>query len=76
MAGARHAPGAIGCFLGLSRAVVASRLLRSFAFGVSQIDPAILTISAVAMLLLALAALFVPVPRVSMTDPALAMWGE
>jgi predicted permease len=72
--GARLA--AVGCGLGLLGAVAASRLLRSFLFEVSPFDPAVLALSVVAMLLLALAASALPASRASSTDPMLALRGE
>jgi predicted permease len=67
---------AVGCVLGLLGALAASRLLRSFLFEVSPLDPAVLTVSAVAMLLLALLASVIPATRASNTDPILALRGE
>jgi predicted permease len=72
--GARLA--ASGCGLGLLGAVAASRLLRSFLFEVSPFDPGVLALSAIAMLLLALAASAIPARRASSTDPSLALRGE
>jgi predicted permease len=68
--GARLA--AVGCGLGLLGAVGASRLLRSFLFEVSPFDPGVLALSAIAMLLLALAASALP----ASTNPMLALRGE
>jgi len=67
---------AVGCVLGLLGALAASRLLRSFLFGVSPFDPVVLTLAAAAMLLLALLASAVPARRASNTDPILALRGE
>jgi predicted permease len=67
---------AVGCVLGLLGALAASRLLRSFLFEVSPFDPAVLIVSAVAMLLLALLASAIPARRASNTDPILALRGE
>jgi ABC-type antimicrobial peptide transport system permease subunit len=67
---------AVGCVLGLLGGVAASRLLRSFLFEVSPFDPDVLALSAVAMLLLALAASALPARRASGTDPLLALRGE
>jgi predicted permease len=67
---------AVGCALGLLGAVAAARLLRTFLFDVSPFDPAVLTLSAVAMLLLALTASALPAKRASGTDPMLALRGE
>jgi predicted permease len=67
---------AAGCILGLLGAAAVSGLLRSFLFGVSPLDPAVLGISAAAMLLLTLAASLLPARRASLTDPMLAVRGE
>ena len=67
---------AVGCVLGLFGALAASRLLRSFLFEVSPFDPGVLALSALAMLLLALAASALPARRASSTDPMLALRGE
>jgi predicted permease len=67
---------AVGCGLGLLGAVAASRLLRSFLFEVSPFDPGVLSLSAIAMLLLTLAASALPARRASSTDPMLALRGE
>ena len=69
--GARLA--AVGCGLGLLGAVAASRLLRSFLFEVSPFDPGVLAFSAIAMLLLALAASALPARSASSTDLMLAL---
>ncbi len=66
----------VGCGLGLLGAVAASRLLRSFLFEVSPFDPVVLALSAITMLLLALAASALPARRASSTDPMLALRGE
>ncbi len=67
---------AVGCGLGLFGAIAASRLLRSFLFEVSPFDPGVLALSAIAMLLLALAASALPATRASSMDPMLALRGE
>jgi predicted permease len=67
---------AVGCGLGLLGAVAASRLLRSFLFEVSPFDPSVLSLSAIAMLLLALAASALPARRASSTDLMLTLRGE
>ena len=72
--GARLA--AVGCGLGLLGAVAASRLLSSFLFEVSPLDPGVLALSAIAMLVLSLAASALPARRASNTDPMLALRGE
>jgi predicted permease len=67
---------AVGCIFGLLGAAAASRLLRTFLFAVSPFDPVVLTLAAVAMLLLALAASALPARRASRTDPMQALRGE
>jgi predicted permease len=67
---------AVGCIFGLAGAAAASRLLRTFLFNVSPFDPVVLTLAAIAMLLLALAASALPARRASRTDPMLALRGE
>jgi putative ABC transport system permease protein len=59
---------AIGCVIGLVGAVAASRLLRSLLFGVSAFDPLVLTLAAVSLLLLALAASLLPARRAAAVD--------
>jgi predicted permease len=66
---------AVGCFIGLLAAAAASHLLRSFLFDVSPFDPSVLALSAVAMLLFALAASALPAKRASGTDPMLSLRG-
>jgi ABC-type lipoprotein release transport system permease subunit len=67
---------AVGCGLGLLGAVAASRLLRSLLFEVSPFDPGVLAFSAIAMLLLAMAASALPARRGSSADPMMALRGE
>ena len=67
---------AVGCILGLLGALAASRLLRSFLFEVSPFDPVVLSLAALAMLLLALASSALPARRAAGTDPMLALRGE
>lgn len=58
-----------GCLLGLAGAALAAQMLRSFLYGVSTVDP--LTFSAVALLmvLLAIAAAWIPARRAASVDP-------
>ena len=67
---------AIGCVLGLVGAVVDSALLRSLLFGVSPFDPVVLTLAALAVLLLAVGASAPPALRAASTDPMQALRGE
>jgi predicted permease len=67
---------AIGCILGLAGAAAASSLLRSLLFGVSPFDPLVLTLAAVGVLLLALAASTLPAFRAASIEPMQALRGE
>jgi putative ABC transport system permease protein len=67
---------AIGCGIGLIGAAATSGLLRSFLFGVSPFDPVVLTMAAVAVLLLALAASALPATRAASIDPMQSLRGE
>jgi putative ABC transport system permease protein len=67
---------AVGCVIGLGGAVAASKLLRSLLFGVSPFDPLVLSVAAVCVLLLAIAASGLPALRAASTDPIRALRGE
>jgi len=66
----------IGCVLGLVGALAASRLMGSFLFGVSAMDPLVLTLASVLVLLLALAACLLPARRAASVDPMQALRAE
>jgi predicted lysophospholipase L1 biosynthesis ABC-type transport system permease subunit len=66
---------AVGCVLGLAGAVAASKLLESLLFGVSPFDPLVLGLSALAVLLLAVAASFFPARKAAATDPMQVLRG-
>ncbi len=59
---------AIGCVIGLAGAFAASHLLRSFLFGVSGVDPLVLTLAASVLLLLTLVASLLPARRAATVD--------
>ncbi len=59
---------AIGCVIGLVGAFAASHLLGSFLFGVSAVDPLVLTLAAVVLLLLTLTASLLPARRAAAVD--------
>jgi len=65
-----------GCAIGLVGAAASARLLRSFLFGVSAVDPLVLTLAAVAVLLLALAASLLPARRAASVDLARTLRSE
>lgn len=67
---------AIGCVIGLGGAAAASGLLRSLLFGVSPFDPVVLSLAAVGVLLLALAASGLPALRAASINPMQALRGE
>jgi predicted permease len=62
-----------GCVIGLVGAAAASQLLSSFLFGVSPFDPVVLTLAAVFVLMLALAASLLPALRAASVDPMKAL---
>ncbi len=59
---------AIGCLIGLAGAFAASHLLSSFLFGVSGVDPLVLTLAASVLLLLTLVASLLPARRSASVD--------
>ena len=63
----------VGCAIGFAGAVAASRLLRSFLFGVSPFDPVVMASTGVLILLLALGASLLPAYRASRIDPMKAL---
>ncbi len=65
-----------GCVLGLAGAAAASQLLRSLLFGVSPFDPIVLSMTAVIVLLLAIAASGLPAIRAATVDPIRALRAE
>jgi ABC-type antimicrobial peptide transport system permease subunit len=71
MSGAKLA--GIGCVIGLLGAVAASGLLRSLLFDVSPFDPLVLTLAAIAVLLLALTASAIPAQRAASIEPMRAL---
>ena len=66
----------VGCVLGLVGALAASKLLGSFLFGVSAMDPLVLTLASVLVLLLAVAACLLPARRAASVDPMQALRAE
>jgi len=63
----------IGCALGLAGTAAASRLLRSFLFGVSAFDPLVLALAAAFVVALALLASLLPAQRAARIDPMQAL---
>lgn len=67
---------AVGCAIGLCGAAAASTLMRSLLFGVSPLDPQVLSAAAIGVLLLAVAASGLPALRAASIDPMRALRGE
>ncbi len=65
-----------GCVIGLGGAAAAAGLLRSLLFGVSPFDPVAMSVAAVAVLLLSVAASGLPALRAASIDPMRALRGE
>jgi predicted permease len=63
----------VGCVVGLLVAAAASQIMQSLLFGVSPFDPLVLTLAAVFVLMLALAAAFLPAHRAASIDPMKAL---
>jgi putative ABC transport system permease protein len=63
----------VGAILGIAGATVLTRTLKSFVFGVSTIDPATFAGVAVLLILLVLAASYIPARRATRIDPATAL---
>ena len=67
---------AAGSIIGLAGAIAASRLLKTFVFGVSTLDPLVLVLAAVLVLMLAMAASLLPARRAASIDPMKALRAE
>jgi putative ABC transport system permease protein len=65
-----------GIGLGLAGALVASRALSAFLFGVGATDPTTFTAVAILMLLVAVAASYIPSRRALRVDPVIALRAE
>jgi putative ABC transport system permease protein len=59
----------VGCGLGVLASLAASRLVRSFLFGVSATDPLIYTLCVLLMIIMALLAATLPAARAASADP-------
>jgi ABC-type antimicrobial peptide transport system permease subunit len=67
---------ATGCVVGLMGAIALSRVLRSFLFEVSAIDPATFCAVLLLMLIVALTAAWIPARRAAAIDPMEALRGD
>jgi ABC-type antimicrobial peptide transport system permease subunit len=63
----------IGIVIGAIGAAALTRLLASFLFGVSTVDPLAFAVSSVALLAIGAAAAFIPARRAGTVDPALVL---
>jgi predicted permease len=68
--------GLVGCGLGAVAAVLATRLLRSLLFQVDPLDPFVLTLAAISVFMLALAASVIPARRAASIEPMQALRAE
>jgi predicted permease len=68
--------GLIGCGIGAVASLFAMRLLRSLLFLVDPLDPAVIVLAVCAILLLALAASFIPALRAAAIEPVEALRSE
>ena len=68
--------GLAGCGIGAIAAVFATHLLRSMLFEVDSLDPIVIALSAVSILLLALAASVIPARRAASVEPMEALRSE
>jgi ABC-type antimicrobial peptide transport system permease subunit len=66
----------LGLVLGVSGALIATRLIRGLLFGVAPQDPVTLMGVAVMMAVIGIAACWLPARRASRIDPAVAMRGQ
>jgi predicted permease len=68
--------GLIGCGLGLVGAYFATKLMRSLLFEVDPLDPAVMTLAALAIFMVAVAASVIPARRAARVDPMEALRSE
>jgi putative ABC transport system permease protein len=68
--------GLAGCSIGVTAALFATPLLRSFLFQVNALDPVVLLFAALSILLLALAASVIPARRAASIEPVEALRSE
>jgi predicted permease len=62
-----------GCVIGLLGAAASTRLLKSFLFGVSSLDPVVIIVAALVVMLLVLGAAYLPARRAATIDPMEAL---
>jgi len=65
-----------GVAIGLSLALICTRLIASFLYGLSPTDPAAIVISSALLILVALAACYLPARRATQVDPMIALRRE
>jgi ABC-type antimicrobial peptide transport system permease subunit len=64
---------ALGILVGVVGTIALARLLTSFLYGVGSLDPIALATASLVLLLLGIAAAFIPAHRASTVDPALVL---
>ncbi len=67
---------AMGIVLGLAGALLLSRTLASFLFGVTTTDPTTFTVVPLMLLIVAVVAYYFPARRAAALDPAITLRGE
>jgi ABC-type lipoprotein release transport system permease subunit len=68
--------GLLGCAIGALLALFATRFLRSLLFDIDPLDPIILTLAALSIFLLALAASTIPAYRAGRIEPTEALHAD
>jgi predicted permease len=63
----------VGVVLGIGGALVATRSIQSWLFGIERMDPATIVVTAVGLIVVAVAASYLPARRASRVDPLVAM---
>jgi ABC-type antimicrobial peptide transport system permease subunit len=66
----------VGIVLGLAGAAASTRLIASWLYGITPLDPRTFALSAFGMLVVAAAASYLPARRASRVDPIVALRAE
>ena len=63
----------VGVVLGIGGALIATRSIQSWLFGIERMDPATIVVTAIGLIVVAVAASYLPARRASRVDPLVAM---